>query len=52
FIELTKAGTMITNATYQPFLVYGFVALFYFAMCFPLSVCARILERKLHAARH
>lgn len=50
FVELTKAGTMITNATFRPFLVYGFVALFYFALCFPVSLYARGLERRLHAA--
>ncbi|MFL5121557.1 MAG: amino acid ABC transporter permease [Microvirga sp.] len=50
FVELTKAGTMITNATFRPFMVYGFVALFYFALCFPVSLYARGLERKLHAA--
>ena len=40
FVELTKAGTMITNATFQPFTVYGFVALIYFALCWPLSKTA------------
>lgn len=50
FVELTKAGTMITNATFRPFLVYGCVALLYFVLCFPVSVYARGLERKLHAA--
>ncbi|RYY95406.1 MAG: amino acid ABC transporter permease, partial [Comamonadaceae bacterium] len=50
FVELTKAGTMITNATFKPFLVYGCVALFYFVLCFPVSLYARGLERKLHAA--
>jgi polar amino acid transport system permease protein len=50
FVELTKAGTMITNATFQPFLVYGCVALLYFTLCFPVSLYARGLERKLHAA--
>lgn len=50
FVELTKAGTMITNATFQPFLVYGLVALFYFLLCSPLSLYAKILERKIHAA--
>jgi polar amino acid transport system permease protein len=50
FVELTKAGTMITNATFRPFLVYGFVALLYFALCFPVSLYARGLERRLHAA--
>ncbi|MDB5931104.1 MAG: amino acid transporter permease [Polaromonas sp.] len=49
FIELTKAGTMITNATFKPFLVYSCVALMYFMLCFPISLYARTLERK---ARH
>lgn len=49
FVELTKAGTMITNATFQPFLVYSLVALLYFALCFPISFYSRILEAKLHA---
>jgi polar amino acid transport system permease protein len=48
FIELTKAGTMITNATFRPFTVYALVALMYFALCFPLSAASRHLERKLH----
>lgn len=47
FVELTKAGTMITNATFQPFVVYSFVALLYFALCFPISLYAKHLERKL-----
>jgi polar amino acid transport system permease protein len=51
FVELTKAGTMITNATFRPFTVYGLVALYYFCLCYPLSLLARRLERKLHAAR-
>jgi polar amino acid transport system permease protein len=48
FIELTKAGTMITNATFRPFTVFACVALLYFALCFPVSLWARSLERKLH----
>jgi len=51
FIELTKAGTMITNATFKPFLVYSCVALMYFALCFPVSLYARRLERKLRNGR-
>jgi len=47
FVELTKAGAMITNATFRPFLVYGCVALLYFALCFPISLYARRLERTL-----
>ena len=48
FVELTKAGTMITNATFKPFLVYSCVALMYFALCFPVSLYARRLERKMN----
>jgi polar amino acid transport system permease protein len=47
FIELTKAGTMITNATFRPFTVYACVALMYFALCWPISAYSRRLERKL-----
>jgi polar amino acid transport system permease protein len=47
FVELTKAGTMITNATFKPFVVYSCVALLYFALCFPISLYAKHLERKL-----
>ncbi|MBZ5758478.1 MULTISPECIES: amino acid ABC transporter permease [Rhizobium] len=50
FVELSKAGTAITNATFEPFTVYGFVALIYFALCWPLSKSSQILERKLNVA--
>ena len=46
FIELTKAGTMITNATFKPFIVYTCVALLYFALCYPISYYAKTLERR------
>jgi len=51
FIELTKVGTMITNATFKPFLVYSCVALMYFMLCFPVSMVARMLEKKLRNGR-
>lgn len=51
FAELTKVGSMITNATFQPFTVYGLVALMYFCLCFPLSAYARNLERKMNVTR-
>jgi polar amino acid transport system permease protein len=50
FAELTKTGGMLANATFQPFLVYGFVAAGYFILCFPLSAYARTLERKFNVA--
>ncbi|MHA7682987.1 amino acid ABC transporter permease [Cupriavidus sp. PET2-C1] len=53
FVELSKAGTVITNATFSPFTVYALVALIYFALCWPLSRYSRHLERKLNVAhRH
>ena len=51
FDELTKAGQVLTNATFQPVVVYGLVALIYFCMCFPLTYCSRMLERKLRSSR-
>jgi len=50
FIELTKAGTMITNATFRPFTVYACVALLYFCLCFPISYWSRVLERRMKRA--
>ncbi|WP_313365163.1 amino acid ABC transporter permease [Pseudomonas sp.] len=49
FTELTKTGSMLANATFEPFMVYGLVALGYFVLCYPLSLSARYLERRLHA---
>lgn len=50
FVELSKAGTIVTNATFQPFIVYGFVALIYFVICFPLSKFSKYLERRAAVA--
>ncbi|MDE2605781.1 MAG: amino acid ABC transporter permease [Burkholderiales bacterium] len=47
FVEVTKAGQMIANATFKPFLVYSCVGLMYFALCFPLSLWSRRFERRL-----
>ena len=46
FVELTRAGQIINNATYEPFMVFGLVALVYFAICWPLSLVARHMERR------
>ncbi len=51
FVELTKAGSMISNATFQPFVVFSCVALLYFALCFPISLYAKHLERKINVNR-
>ncbi|NMG74419.1 amino acid ABC transporter permease [Aromatoleum diolicum] len=51
FTELTKTGSMLANATFEPFVVFGLVAAGYFALCYPLSLYAKRLERKFHVAR-
>ena len=51
FDELTRAGQIVANATFKPFIVYGLVALIYFAMCYPLTVGSRYLERRLRTSR-
>jgi polar amino acid transport system permease protein len=47
FVELTRAGQIINNATFQPFVVFSIVALLYFAMCWPLSLLAARMERRM-----
>ena len=51
FMELTKVGKTIANATFNPFLVFSCVALMYFVLCYPVSRYAKSLERKMHVAR-
>lgn len=49
FVELTKAGVALNNATFRPFFVFFIVCLIYFALCFPLSATARHFEKRLRA---
>ncbi|MBU3013914.1 amino acid ABC transporter permease [Poseidonibacter lekithochrous] len=48
FVELTKAGTMLNNVTFEPFKVFALVALLYFIICYPLTRYSKYLERKLN----
>jgi polar amino acid transport system permease protein len=50
FIELARAGQVVNNSIFQPFLVYMLVAGLYFLLCFPLSWWSRQLERRLLVA--
>ncbi|MBV8764021.1 MAG: amino acid ABC transporter permease [Hyphomicrobiales bacterium] len=50
FVELTRAGQQLNNATFRPFLIFGLVALVYFVMCWPLTIFASRLERRLALA--
>jgi polar amino acid transport system permease protein len=51
FMELTKVGKTIANATYSPFLVFSCIAVVYFLLCYPVSLYAKHLERKIHVHR-
>ena len=51
FVELTRAGQIVNNSTFQPLVVFLLVAAIYFAICYPLSVASRVLERKFNVAR-
>lgn len=51
FVELAQAGKIVNNAIFEPFPVFILVACFYFAICFPLSLWSRSLERKLNVGR-
>jgi polar amino acid transport system permease protein len=50
FVELTRAGQLMTDATFQPMIVYPIVAALYFLLCWPLSLLAQTLERRIDAA--
>jgi polar amino acid transport system permease protein len=51
FQELTHAAQYINNLTLKPILVYSVVGAMYFAVCFPLYLLSRRLEKKLNAHR-
>ena len=50
FVELTRAGQLLNNATFRPFLIFGTVAALYFVLCWPLTLLAGRLERRLAVA--
>ena len=50
FVELTRAGQMLNNATFRPFVIFGIVSAIYFALCWPLTLTSRRLERHLAAS--
>jgi len=46
FTEITRAGQIINNATFQPLHVFTTVAALYFVICWPLSLLASRIERR------
>ena len=49
FVELARAGQIVNNSTFEPFIIFCIVAAIYFAMCYPLSLASRFLERRANA---
>nr|WP_145545055.1 amino acid ABC transporter permease [Variovorax boronicumulans] len=50
FAEVTRAGQIINNATFQPLHVFTTVAAVYFVICWPLSLLAARMEQRRAAA--
>ena len=50
FVELTRAGQQINNATFRPLLIFGTVGAAYFILCWPLTLAAGWLERRMALA--
>ena len=51
FVELARAGQIVNNSTFEPFLIFSAVAAIYFILCYPLSIAARNLERRALVGR-
>jgi polar amino acid transport system permease protein len=47
FRELTRAGQIVSNVTFQPLQVFLTVAAFYFVICYPISLASRRLEARM-----
>ncbi|MFV0335316.1 MAG: amino acid ABC transporter permease [Tropicimonas sp.] len=46
FVELTRAGQLLNNQTFQPFHVFLTVAAMYFVICYPMSVWSEKLKER------
>ena len=47
FIELTRAGQIVSNQTFRPLIVFGIVGMMYFLLCWPLSLWGGRMERRM-----
>jgi polar amino acid transport system permease protein len=52
FIEVTRAGQMVSNATFQPLPAFGTVAVVYFVLCLPFTLLTERLERRPSLSVH
>ncbi|CAH1690200.1 Amino acid ABC transporter membrane protein 2, PAAT family [Hyphomicrobiales bacterium] len=48
FMEITRAGTVLNNITYRPFLIFAIIGVLYMAINLPISLAARHLERRFN----
>jgi polar amino acid transport system permease protein len=46
FIEVTRAGQMVSNATFQPLPAFGAAAAIYFVLCLPFTLLTEWLEQR------
>ena len=51
FVEITRAGQLASNATFEPLKAFLTVAALYFIVCFPLTRLSAALERRAAAGR-
>lgn len=45
-VDVVKVGQQIIERTYESVLIYGFLVLFFFLLCYPLSAASRALEKR------
>ncbi|OLP62602.1 amino acid ABC transporter permease [Xaviernesmea oryzae] len=50
FVELSRAGQIVSNQTFRPLTVFAIVGLAYFLICWPLSLWGARTERRLQTA--
>lgn len=50
FVEITRAGQLVTNITFTPLQVFGLVAFLYFIICCLISWLSRKMEYKFNKA--
>ncbi len=50
FVELSRAGQIVSNQTFRPLTVFAIVGLIYFLICWPLSLWGASVEKRLQTA--
>lgn len=50
FVELSRAGQIVSNQTFRPLTVFALVGVIYFLICWPLSLWGAGVEKKLQTA--